>query len=104
LLAAGWVVLARCALGEGQPGKRLAVGFLLTAGWAVALAFTSLTFELALFGQAKAAYLLLLTAPAALAFALGCGLLHARLPEWARVALAAWLAAFAGTLFHGFAG
>ena len=104
LLGVGVIALARQALRDGEPRKRLAIGFLLTASWAVALAFTSLTFELALFGQAKAAYALLLTAPAALAFARGYGWLHAGLPGWARLGLAGWLSAFAGALFLGFVG
>jgi len=98
------VVLVHQALRDGEPCRRLALGFLLTTSWAVALALTTLTFELALFGQAKAAYALLLTAPAALAFALGYRQLDAALPDWARAALAGWLSAFVGALFLGFAG
>jgi len=104
LLGAGGVVLVHQALRDGEPCRRLALGFLLTTSWAVALALTTLTFELALFGQAKAAYALLLTAPAALAFALGYRQLDAALPDWARAALAGWLSAFVGALFLGFAG
>jgi hypothetical protein len=104
LLGAGVFALARQVLGEGDARTRLAIGFLLTASWAVALALTTLTFELALFGQAKAAYALLLTAPAALAFARGYAGLHAVLPGWGQTALAGWLCVFAGALFMGFAG
>jgi hypothetical protein len=104
LLVAGGGVLAQRAMREGDARVRLAIGFLLTASWAVLLAVTTLTFQLALFGQAKAMYALLLTAPAALAFAAGYTRLHAALPGWGQLILAAWLAAFAGALFLGFVG
>jgi len=67
-----------------------------------------LTYELAFFAQAKAAYLLLLTAPLALAFAAGYSgvdaWLAARSAHVVRALLCGWLVAFAGTLFLGFAG
>lgn len=103
LLAVGGVALARRALRDGDPRMRLALGFVLTASWAVLLAFTTLTFELALFGQAKAMYALLLTGPAALTFAAGYTRCHAALPHWGRLALFSWLSVFAGALFLGFA-
>jgi hypothetical protein len=104
LFGVGALVLAQRVLRDGEPRARLAIGFVLTASWAVFLAFTTLTFELALFGQAKAMYLLLLVGPSALAFAACYTRLHAGLPGWGQLLLASWLAAFAGTLFLGFAG
>jgi hypothetical protein len=107
LLGAGSFLLAVRTLGSGPARQRLALGFLLSVCWAVALAFLTLTFELAFFAQAKASYLLMLAAPAGLAFASG----YARLDAWLerraaqalRAALAGWLTAFAGALFLGFA-
>ena len=68
----------------------------------------TLTYELAFFAQAKAPYLLLLTAPLALAFAAGYSAvdawLAARSAHAVRALLCGWLVAFAGTLFLGFAG
>ena len=59
------------------------------------------------FAQAKAAYLLMLAGPLALAFATGFAGLDAWLAErdvWpARAVLYGWLALFVGTLFLGFA-
>lgn len=107
LLVAGGAALLGHALGGGPPRLRLALGFLACATWAVFVAFLSLTLDLPFFAQAKAAYLLMLTGPLALAFSAGfCGLdawLAARGAAWARALLYGWLAAFAGTLFLGFA-
>lgn len=107
LVGAGSFLLALRALGSGPARERLALGFLLTVCWAVALAFLTLTFELAFFAQAKASYLLMLAAPAGLAFASGyAGLdawLERRAAQALRAALAGWLTAFAGALFLGFA-
>lgn len=108
LLLLGIGALLRQALGDGPARRRLALGFLATAGWAAALAFVTLTYELAFFAQAKAPYLLLLTAPLALAFAAGYSAvdawLAARSAHAVRALLCGWLVAFAGTLFLGFAG
>ena len=107
LLLAGGVRLAARALGDPDPRRRLAVGFAATASWAVWLAFAALTVELPFFAQAKAAYLLMLTPPLALAFAEGFGAadawLGARAGTPARAALHGWLAAFAAALYLGFA-
>jgi len=108
LLLLGIGALLRQALGAGPARWRLAVGFLATAGWAATLAFVTLTYELAFFAQAKAPYLLLLTAPLALAFAAGYSAvdawLAARSAHAVRAAFCGWLVAFAGTLFLGFSG
>jgi hypothetical protein len=108
LLLLGIGVLVRQTLGDGSARRRLALGFLATAAWAATLAFVTLTYELAFFAQAKAAYLLLLTAPLALAFAAGYSgvdaWLAARSAHVVRALLCGWLVAFAGTLFLGFAG
>ena len=108
LLAFGAASVARAGLRPGDARRRLALGFLLTVGWAVALAFTTLTYELALFAQAKAPYGLMLVTPAALCFACGTARLDAwlarRAPAWARALLAGWLFLFAAVLLLGFAG
>ncbi|MEE2678570.1 MAG: hypothetical protein VX546_08345 [Myxococcota bacterium] len=108
LLLLGIGVLVGEALGTGDPRRRLALGFLATVGWAALLAFVTLTYQLAFFAQAKAPYLLFLTAPLALAFAAGYSAvdawLAARTAHGARAVLCGWLVAFAGTLFLGIAG
>ncbi len=66
-----------------------------------------MTLQLPFFAQAKAAYLLMLTGPLALAFAAG----FAGLDGWlagrgwlpARVALYGWLGLYAGALFLAYA-
>ena len=88
--------------------RRLALGFLATASWAVSLAFLALTIQLPFFAQAKATYLLMLAGPLALAFAGG----FAGVDGWlvgrgwlpARVLLYGWLAAFAGALLLSYSG
>ena len=108
LLLLGIGALLRETLGTGAPRRRLALGFLATAAWAAFLAFVTLTYQLAFFAQAKAPYLLFLTAPLALAFAAGYSAvdawLGARSAHGARAVLCGWLVAFAGTLFLGIAG
>jgi hypothetical protein len=107
LLLLGAALLLREALGSGPPRRRLALLFLATAGWAVFLAFASLTAELPFFTQVKAAYLLMLAAPLALCFAVG----FVRADAWlgrrgglgARMLLYAWLAAHAGSAFLAYA-
>jgi hypothetical protein len=107
LLLLGAVALLAQALGSGPPRRRLALLFLATAGWAVFLAFASLTAELPFFTQVKAAYLLMLAPPLALCFAAG----FARAEAWlgrrgglaARALLYAWLAAHAGSAFLAYA-
>jgi hypothetical protein len=107
LLLLGGVRLLAEALGDGPPRRRLALGFLATSVWAVFVAFLALTLQLPFFAQAKASYLLMLTAPLALAFAEGCTAVDGWLARrgWAagRVALCAWLALFAGALFLSYA-
>jgi len=108
LLGLGAVSGAVEALGHGEPRRRLARGWLAIAVWALLLAFLSLTLDLPYFGQVKAAYLLMLTAPLAVFFALGVARADAWLDRrgqvWARTLLYAWLAMFAGALFLSFAG
>jgi len=108
LLAAGAVAIAAASLGAGPARRRLALGFLATAGYAVCLAFFLLTAQLPFFAQAKGPYLLMLAAPLALAFAWGFelldGALGRRLGRPARALLHGWLAAYAGALLLGFAG
>jgi hypothetical protein len=107
LLVLGAGRLASRALGDPEPRMRLAAGFAAAASWAVLLAFAALTAELPFFAQAKAAYLLMLTPPLAVAFALGFGAADAWLGRLggtaARAALHGWLAAFAAALYLGFA-
>jgi hypothetical protein len=107
LLLAGLVLMVREALGAGASRRRLALAFLVTACWAVALAFVTLTFELPFFAQAKAAYFLMLTGPLALAFATAVAALDAALARrgWlaARIVLHGWLGLYAGTLFLAYA-
>jgi hypothetical protein len=108
LLAGGGIGLVRETLGEGPVRRRLALGFLATASWAVSLAFLALTIQLPFFAQAKATYLLMLAGPLALAFAGG----FAGVDGWlvgrgwlpARVLLYGWLAAFAGALLLSYSG
>jgi hypothetical protein len=107
LLLFGGVRLAAEALGSGPPERRLALGFLLTASWAVFIACLSLTLELPFFTQAKAAYVSMLIPVLALAFAEG----FATADDWLarrgalplRALLYGWLAVHAGTLFLGHA-
>jgi hypothetical protein len=86
---------------------RLAAGFTAAATWTGFIAFAALTAELPFFAQAKAAYLLMLAPPLAVAFALGFGAADAWLGRLggtaARAPLYGWLAAFAAALFLGFA-
>ena len=100
LLGVGLVRLAREALGDGPPSRRLALLLQLGAVWAVALAFATLTFELPFFAQAKGAYLLVLTAPFAVAFGAGFAWLDDALarrgPVAARALLYGWLACWSG--------
>ena len=107
LLLLGVLGLGREAFEHGDPRRRLALLFLLTASWAVFLAFLGLTLELPFFTQAKAAYLSMLTPVLALAFAAGFGALDGWLSArgWLpmRVLLYAWLALHVGTLFLAFA-
>jgi len=103
LLLAGGVRLLREALGRGPAHRRLALGWLATAGYAVGFAFLSLTLALPFFAQAKAAYLLMLTGPLALAFAAGFDALDARLGRAPRALLHGWLTACAGAFFLAFA-
>lgn len=107
LLATGGVRIVRAALGDGPPRRRLALGLLATASYAVALAFFTLTFQLPFFAQAKGPYLLMLAAPLALAFAWGFealdALLGRRLGAPARAILHGWLAVYSGALFLAFA-
>ncbi len=70
-LLLGFGVWARRVWRESGSEESLAGAFLLTVSWGVGLAFATLTFRLAFFAQAKAAYGLMLTAPFALAFAAG---------------------------------
>ena len=73
----------------------------------MALAFLSLTLALPFFAQAKAAYLLMLSGPLALAFAAGFAGLDGWLARcgWlpARVAIYGWLGLFVGVLFLAYA-
>lgn len=105
LLGAG-LLLAR-GLGDAPARWRLALLFLATASWALFLAFASLTAELPFFTQGKAAYLLALTAPLALCFAVGLRRADAWLEArgWlpARVVLYAWLSLHVGTLLLAYA-
>jgi hypothetical protein len=106
LLLLGAVRLGARALRDPDPRMRLAAGFAASASWAVLLVFAALTAELPFFAQAKAAYLLMLTPPLGVAFALGFGAADdwlARAGTAARAALHGWLAAFAATLYLGFA-
>ena len=107
LVGVGAIAIAAAALGSGPPRRRLALGFLATAGYAVCLAFFLLTVQLPFFAQAKGAYLLMLAAPLALAFAWGFelldGLLARGLGRPARAVLHGWLAVYAGTLWLAFA-
>jgi hypothetical protein len=107
LLVGGGLRLLRETLGDGPARRRLALGFLATATYAVGLAFLALTLQLPFFAQAKAAYLLMLAGPLALAFAAGFAGLDGWLASrgWlaARVALYGWLAVFAGALFLAYA-
>jgi hypothetical protein len=99
--------LARQAFAAPDARLRAALGFLLSAAWAVFLAFASLTAELPFFTQMKAAYLLMLLPVLALCFAEGAtrlgGWLAARAGPAGRALLGAWLALHAGALFLGFA-
>jgi len=107
LVVAGTLRLVAGALGAGPARRRLALGMLATAGYAVALAFFTLTFQLPFFAQAKGSYLLMLAAPLSLAFAWGFeGLdtwLARRLGRPARALAHGWLALYAGTLFLAYA-
>ncbi|MDJ0850389.1 MAG: hypothetical protein QNK04_18615 [Myxococcota bacterium] len=107
-LLLGLALLCREAFRHPDPRRRVALLFLLTASWAVFLAFLSLTLELPFFTQAKAAYLSMLTPVLALAFAVGFAALDRWLDSrsWlpARVLLYGWLALLAGTFFLAFAG
>jgi len=107
LLGAGGLRLLREALGEGPARRRLALGCLATAVYAGALAFLALTLQLPFFAQPKAAYLLMLAGPLALAFAAGFagldGFLAGRGWLPARVALYGWLGLYAGALFLAYA-
>ncbi len=108
LLLFGALRCLRLALQEGSARRSLALGFLAAAIWAGLLAFFYLTLQLPFFAQAKAAYLLMLTAPLALCFALGA----ARVDRWLaqprrlplRVVFHAWLVLYAGSLFLSYAG
>jgi hypothetical protein len=108
LLLFGALRVVRLALGEGSARRSLALGFLASSVWAGLLAFLYLTLRLPFFAQAKAAYLLMLTAPLALCFALGA----ARVDRWLahprrlplRVGFYAWLVLYAGVLFLSYAG
>jgi hypothetical protein len=106
LLGAGF--LLREAFGAASQRRRLALLFLATTSWAVFLAFAGLTAELPFFTQVKAAYLLVLSAPLALCFAVGFTRADAWLDSrgWlpARVLLYAWLAAHAGAVLLTYAG
>ncbi len=108
LLLLGALRVVGLALGEGSLQRSLALGFLASATWAGVLAFLYLTLRLPFFAQAKAAYLLMLSAPLALCFALGAAQLErwlappGRLPL--RVAFHAWLVLYAAVLFLSYAG
>jgi len=107
LLVVGALGIARASLGSGPPRRRLALGFLATAGYAVCLAFFWLTVQLPFFAQAKGPYLLMLAAPLSLAFAWGFealdGQLDRRLGRPARVVLHGWLTVYAGALLLSYA-
>ena len=107
LLLLGVLRSVGLAVREASERRSLALGFLVTASWAVALAFFYLTLALPIFAQAKASYLLMLAAPLAICFALGGSWVDDWLAQPGRLALRvlfhAWLALYAGTLFLGFA-
>jgi hypothetical protein len=106
LIAAGMLRGARLALRDPDPGRRAAFGLLAATAWGIGLAYLYLTLRLAFFSQAKATYLMALLGPLALWFALGFRRLDAAVARrpGLRTALHAWLAAFAGVLYLGFAG
>lgn len=94
LVGLGFVTWAR----RTWQSVELASAFLLTATWGVALAFTTLTVQLAFFAQAKAAYGLMLSAPFAFAFATGYAAVDDALGRRAAPALrAVWAGVFVAT-------
>ena len=108
LLATGFLATVREALGGRDLPRRLALALpvLLTATLGAGLLVSS--FSLPFYGQAKSFYALALAPALAFYFARGFALLEGLLAGPGRAPLrgllVAWLGAFVGVLFLGFAG